>query len=143
RLIDELKARSENELLDLSDRMTIAGRMLDRNETGQPTLERQTEILKILDRLIEEAEKKEKSCSGEGPAGGSNPSGGPANRATLPEGKVAPPNLSTSRRNFGAHWTRLQESERKEILQLLRENFPERYKHLIEQYFKDTSGSDR
>ena len=58
--------RGENELLDLSDRMRRVARMLEKHESGDPTQERQEEIVAILDELIKKHEQECSSCSGSG-----------------------------------------------------------------------------
>lgn len=59
-LRDDLKYRGENELLDLSDRMKSVERLLDKAKSGEPTQEKQKEIVEILDKLIK---KHEQDCA--------------------------------------------------------------------------------
>ncbi len=60
-IASELKVRGENELYDLSDRMSLVQRWLSKQHSGSSTQKKEKEIIQILDRLIKMAEEKEKN----------------------------------------------------------------------------------
>lgn len=153
RLIEQLKKRGENELVDLSDQMRIVRRLLDKSQTGQLTQEKQKAIVEYLARLVKELEEQQqgkckscgqkggnhgKDCPNSGPPQGLGPMKNPANDAGLPELGHRDPKLSRMPKNprFGRSWGQLRPKERKEIEALIEKNFPERYRKLLEQYYK-------
>ena len=70
--------------------------------------------------------------------------GGPANSPSLPSGAHRPENLAKKdARNTGRAWGQLREEDRKAITQFLNKNFPERYRHLLKQYYKELSKGDK
>ena len=64
---------------------------------------------------------------------------GPATSPSLPSGPVRPENLSRTAKRVGKAWGMMGEKERKLITQFLEKNFPDRYKHLLKQYYKELS----
>ncbi len=63
KIVAELKIRGENELYDLSDRMSLVQRWLGKQHSGKTTQKKENEIVEILNRLIKQAEKQEQSSS--------------------------------------------------------------------------------
>ncbi len=61
KIASELKVRGENELYDLSDRMTLVQNYLSKQISGKDCQKRETEIVELLDALIKKAEEQEQS----------------------------------------------------------------------------------
>ena len=111
-------------------------------------------VITILDKLIKEAEKKEKEGGGGGGGGGNQPQGGqqgqqsgqaqglnppssPADQSSAPDAKPSMGALHRiNRGKSGESWGNLPEREREKILNGATARFPDRYKKLIEQYYK-------
>lgn len=143
-MLAELENRQPGQIGEIVDLMDFAGRRLTHGHTGQPVQGRQERIVDLLDRLIEEAEEQENSSSnssssgggGGGSSGGPSPST-PMQDSQLPGGQAAEGALQAGRRaNPGDVWGAMPPDERERILQALRDNFPSRYRQLVEQYYE-------
>jgi len=143
-MLAELENRQPGQIGEIVDLMDFAGRRLTHGDTGQPVQGRQQRIIDLLDRLIEEAEEQENSNNsssssgggGGGSSGGSSPST-PMQDSQLPDGQSAEGALQAGRRaNPGDVWGAMPPDERERILQALRDNFPSRYRQLVEQYYE-------
>jgi tetratricopeptide (TPR) repeat protein len=147
RQLEELKAMKNGSLVDVEDRMVFSRRKLDQEDAGDRTREEQSRIVAMLDKLIKEAEQRECSgcCSGGGAGrggrGGANPGAG-ARQSTAPQGpaSVGPTVTRTNNRNA---WDTLRERDREKVLAGLKGKFPDRYKKLIEQYYKNLQEEER
>ena len=51
-------------------------------------------------------------------------------------GELTPGSIREQKSGGSSDWGDMKESERQAALQLLKEKFPERYKELVEQYYK-------
>lgn len=145
-MLMELLNRDPGQLGDVVDLMNYSGRWLGHGASGEPVQTRQQEIIDILDALIEEAEKQESqqsSSSSGGGSGGPNQQGGatpstPMQDSMLPGGKGQEGRLREHRRaNPGEMWGAMPPAQRERILQALRDNFPRRYRQLVEQYYEE------
>jgi TolA-binding protein len=157
-MMQELAGRKPDGLGDVSDLMGYAGRQLRHARTGEVVLTRQERAVELLSKLIEDAEQREqqqqqqqsgcKQCGGKGCSkckGGAaqgnqqQPQRG-AERSTLPPGQGRVGDLHTSgRARPGEQWGRMRPEERERVLQALRQNYPSRYRQLVEQYYKQLS----
>ncbi len=147
-MIAQLEAIEDGKISDVQDRMDFSRRKLDLEKTDNPTQDQQTEIVALLDKLIKEAEEKEKSGGGgggggsgqgqgNGPPSGNGQSTSPANQSTLPTGAGGQGDLhATSRGTPGEEWGKLQDRKREEVLNALKTSFPDRYRELVEQYYR-------
>jgi hypothetical protein len=98
-------------------------------------------VISELDRLIALMREKEKNGGGKGGGGGnqkgSRPNAGGPRKTSHLDGPLTPGELNRNRSGGGSDWGEgLPEKEREQALQILKEKFPERYKELVEQYFK-------
>ncbi len=149
-MIQELKARQPESLGEVSDLMTYAARRLTAHGTYQTIRQRQDRAIELLDRLIQQAEDQEKQgsntgckqCGGKGCPACQKPGGNPLNpsrpmdESRLPSGASQIGELRASpRARPGEAWGKMPPKEREQILQSLRQNFPSRYRQLIEQYY--------
>lgn len=148
-MLMELQNRQLEGLGDVVDLMNYSGRRLSHADSGDMLRERQDRIVELLDGLIEDAEKQEKSSSssssggGGGSSGGQQQSGGakpssPLEDSILPGGRGQTGKLGARRRaNPGDMWGAMPPAKREQILQALRDNFPRRYRKLVEQYYEE------
>lgn len=144
-MLAEIENHQPGRIAEVADLMTFASRRLTHGDIGESVRTRQERVIELLDRLIEEAEQQENSggsSSGGGSGGGNNPSGGqspssPMQDSTLPGGQAQSGSLAERRRaNPGEMWGAMPPAERQRVLQALRDNFPSRYRQLVEQYYE-------
>jgi hypothetical protein len=149
----EQKMDVNNPIRKISGMMEKAGKLLDRLETGKPTQEEQKKILGELDRLIELAQKASSSSSSS-QRRQQNQSGEPKNSAQpdnsardgaspMPDSRdvyrVFRPRLGEGAPDLREMWGKLPGAERDEILQLLKEKLPLKYKQLLYLYYRALS----
>lgn len=129
--------------------MDYSRRRLHLQDPGEVTQARQEKILAILDATIKELEESRDDCqsdSGDGKGQGEDQgqqrapapgaAGTPAADSSLPDGGPPPGQLGRAFRGDPREvWGNLPEHERKEIENHLREQFPQRYREIIEEYF--------
>jgi tetratricopeptide (TPR) repeat protein len=140
-LKNELVQEWESPLYDLAGRMTHVAKKIEGGETGEPTQEKQKEIVAIIEELIKKAEQQEGQGKGGG-GGGGQPRGnqqpsGPANNSSVAPGASRVGDLRPNpKKKAGDAWGEMRDKEREEVLQALKEQFPDRYRELLEQYNK-------
>lgn len=146
-MLTELRSRLPGQIGEVVDLMNFSGRRLRGGHTGEPVQERQERIIELLSKLIKDAEQQEKNQSkgegggggggGGGSQGGQSP-GSPMQRSQLPGGQAQEGPLGGGRRASPAQmWGAMPPAERQRILQALRDNFPSRYRQLVEQYYEE------
>jgi hypothetical protein len=152
-LLRELRGEGLGPLLELAKRMETIERLIDRERTDKPVQKKQEEVVLVIDRLIELMREKEqggggdckggKNCPGgkckkhgKGPPQGNTRPSGPAARSTLPGGPDRVGDLGQAPAPSGETWGNLKDKDREAALQILKEKFPERYRELVEQYYK-------
>lgn len=144
-MLAELRNRQAGRIGEVVDLMHYSGRRLTHGDTGEPVRERQQRILDILDRMIEDAQQQESSSSSSSSGGGGqqgssgkNSPSTPMQDSMLPGGQPAEGPLQAGRKvNPGEAWGAMPPAERERILQALRDNFPSRYRQLVEQYYEE------
>lgn len=147
------KQQFDNPVRKISGMMKKAGELLDKLETGKPTQEEQKKILAELDRLIEMAQK---ACSSSpqpqprpgqqgrqpqqqpGNTGGASPGSSPApdEKDILRPVKTR---LGRGAVDLREVWGKLPDVRRDDVMQLLNEKLPVKYKQLLILYFKALS----
>ncbi len=137
----ELIQEWESPLYDLAGRMNHVASKIHGGDTGKKTQEKQKEIVSIIEELIKKAEEQEcKQCQGGGGGGaprGNRKSSNPANKSQATPGASRVGDLRpTPKRKAGDRWGEMRDKEREEVLQALKEKFPDRYRELLEQYHK-------
>lgn len=147
-LLVEMERREDESLDEVSHLMSYASRRLTVNDAGERVRETQDKAVALLDRLIEEEQQKEGSCKGGGGKNGKSGKSGkkkgparspqsPADESRAIEGAGEVGELHNApRADPEQSWGNLPPSEREKILQSLRERFPSRYRHLVEQYYR-------
>lgn len=146
-MLAELANREPEGIGEVVDLMNYSKHRLASLHSGDPVQEKQRHAVELLDALIEEAEKQEKSGGSGGGSGSKNPSGqpnpknspsSPMEESMLPGGQGTGESLRNARRASPAEvWGNLPPDKREQILQALRENFPSRYRKLVEQYYEE------
>jgi len=154
-MIDELAYLEDGTMADVQDRMDYSRRRLDIAESGRRTQGEQQRIIKILDKLIEEAEQKEQQGQGGGSGGGQMPGqggmpggnnnpGGPADTSSAP---VGPARMGALHRGASGDaddtWGEARDREREEVLNATKARHPDRYREIIEQYYRSLQEEDR
>ncbi|MHC4971043.1 MAG: tetratricopeptide repeat protein [Planctomycetota bacterium] len=137
---NELVQEWESPLYELAGRMNHVARKIEGGETGKPTQEKQQEIVSIIDELIRRAKEQEGNSDqdgGGGPPRGNDQPSSPANRSQAPPGSSRTGDLRPKpKRKPGDQWGEMRDKERDDVLQALKEKFPDRYRELLEQYHK-------
>jgi tetratricopeptide (TPR) repeat protein len=157
-MIEQLAAVQDGTLMDVEGRMDFSRRRLELARTADETQGQQKKIITILDKLIEQAEQNEQSGGGggnsdgsggpNGPGGGqaqgNQQSGGPAQNSTAPVGEARLGDLHRVHRGDPSDtWGNRPDKEREEVLNALKTRFPDRYRELVEQYYRSLQEKDR
>ncbi len=144
-MLAELQTREPEKIGEVCDLMTFAGRRLGHGDASDAVRIRQKRVIELLDKLIKDAEENESSNSSSSSGGGKSsgkkgaqqPSK-PMQDSQLPGGGPAEGTLRERRRaNPGDVWGTMPPAQRERILQALRDNFPNRYRQLVEQYYEE------
>ncbi len=144
-LIEQLSVITEGTLGDVQERMEYSRRRLQLQRTAKRTQNEQKRIIGILDKLIQEAEQREQQCSGggsgEGAGGGAGGAAGGgaggAQQSTAPPGPAhTGPVRRTHRGNPEEQWGAMPDKQREQVLNALKARYPERYRALVEQYYR-------
>ncbi len=159
KLLPGAKPKAENPLRELSQMMAKAGKLLDTLDTGAPTQAEQKKILGELDRLIKMAQKSSSSFSSQqqqqqqqNKQKQSQPKNTQKKPGNAKDGEGNTPAgdesdvLGSVRTRLGdgapdlrAIWGKLPDAPRDDVMQLLREKLPMKYKQLLYLYFKALS----
>ena len=138
---NELVQEWESPLYDLAAQMNHVAKKIDGGDTGKPTQDKQKEIISIIEELIRKAKENEgdgkDQGGGGGPPRGNRQSSSPAQQSQAPPGASRVGDLRPKpKRKPGEAWGVMRDKEREEVLQALKEKFPDRYRELLEQYHK-------
>jgi len=145
----ELVQEWESPLYDLAGRMSHVASKIRGGDTGGTTQGKQKEIVAIIDELIKKAEEQENQDQNQKGGGGGAPKGnrkssGPADKSQLPQGASRVGDLRPRpKRKPGEKWGEMRDKEREEVLQALKQQFPDRYRELLEQYHKALADGKR
>jgi hypothetical protein len=148
-------ARDGASLDDVADTMHDVKELLEAAKVEMETRNKQNRIIAMLEMMIEEAEDQEQGGGGgggggegqsesqgqgqgqgQGPPSGSGPPSSPAEESGLPGGAADDEGKAANTATMGDFWARLPARERAKVLDALRKEFPQRYKDLIEEYYK-------
>ncbi len=147
----ELKREVRNPVRKVSGMMEKAGKLLHKLDTGDDTQEQQKKILEELDKLIRMAQNSSSSSSQsrqrKGSSSGSKQrprnSGASTGSSPMPDERDV---LRSVRKRPGEGapdlreiWGKLPEAPREDIMQLLSEKLPMKYRQLLYLYFKALS----
>ncbi len=129
----ELAGDGSGPLLELARRMDSIENAIDHERTGKDTQAKQDAVIAELDRLIEKLREK---TPPPGPRGSKKKPGTPETNPTEPGGGDG------KRHDLGepsplSDWLlEIPEHDRAAALQFIQEHFPERYRELVELYYK-------
>ena len=153
RQVQHLQSIMEGELDDISQRMDFSRRRLTLEESNDVTQVEQEKIIKMLDKLIEEAEKKEaqsscKNCQSQSAKQqqqqqqqAQKPSQSKSNKggtSSNPNGKFVEKAFDNGPQS---PWSQLRDRARDPANTAARENLPARYRDIIERYFEEANKS--
>lgn len=136
----ELQTQLDDPLHQLADAMKGVERDLRKSRTGDPTQERQRDIVEKLEQIIEEMERQEQQ-SGGNPTGNS-PTTSPASESAAPDGESRVGSLGKVP-GVGDRWGSLKDRDRKEIEAEVTTGLPERDRDLLKRYFGRLGGGAR
>lgn len=153
----KLEKIKKDTLEDAHLRMGYSERRLGQSEPGQETQEQQEKVVSILNKLIEETEKKECSNSkkggkcnkpGESQKPGQKPGEQPKPSKGQSPGQSSNSNGSATEQSFDngpiSIWSQLRERDRDPANTAVKEKLPPEYRKLIERYYREMSdGSQR
>lgn len=141
-MLAELANRQPGRIGEVSDLMMFAANRLGHRDTGADVQDRQKRAMDLLDKLIKEAEDREKNQS-KNPNNSGSPNNqnrpqpqNPMQQSQLPPGAGGEANLRVRQASPGEAWGALAPQEREKILQALKESFPGKYRRLVEQYYE-------
>jgi outer membrane protein assembly factor BamD (BamD/ComL family) len=145
-LLNKIDYFEEGSVVDVEERMEYSRRKLKMEDIDKPAQDNQEKIVTLLDKLIKEAQQSEQNQRDKnkrkGKAGKGNPDR-PAEESEAPEGESKIGNLKKiNRGNKEDQWGKERDKEREKIMNDLKEKFPERYRELIEQYYKGLHKND-
>lgn len=155
-MLAELAGRKPESMGDVVDLMGYSRRRLAFGEANEPIQQRQTRIIELLEKLIDNAEESEQNSSSsssssggqseqqkqqqqnkDGP-GSPKPQNQPMQKGRLSGGDAQDGSLREGRRaNPADRWGSMPPAQREQILQALRDSFPSRYRQLVEQYYEE------
>jgi len=153
----KLEKIKKDTLEDAHLRMGYSERRLGLSEPGQETQVQQEKVVSILNKLIEETEKKECSnckkggkCNkpGESQKPGQKPGEQPKPSKSQSPGQSSNSNGSATEQSFDngpiSIWSQLRERDRDPANTAVKEKLPPEYRKLIERYYREMSdGSQR
>ncbi len=158
-LLDELRYMEPGTIADVSDRMDYSRRRLEIEQTGRQTQSEQQQIIAILDKLIEQTENQENEQKGGGQghgqgmgqpmpapgggAAGSQMSDSPASQSAAPAGQSDMGALHrVTRGDESDLWGEARQREREQVLNAIKARYPDRYRDLVEQYYRSMQDDD-
>ena len=152
----KLNQIEDGKLEDIHWRMDFSRRRLDQQQTDQSTQQQQDQIVKMLSKLIKEAEKKEASGS---PSNTKKPQrnqpkpnqqaqkkpsapkpsqkGKQGGSSSQPNGKAVVKNYDESP---ASPWSRLRDRSRDPANNAVKEKLPARYRDIVERYMEAANG---
>ncbi|MFQ5489765.1 MAG: tol-pal system YbgF family protein [Phycisphaerae bacterium] len=143
-MLAEIRQFTPGQIGEVTDLMDYSARRLASTDSGTLTRDRQQKIIDILDKLIEDAQQREKSSGGGGSGSSQSKSqqkpgqaNKPMNQSTLPKGSADPGTKLRQRVALpGEAWGGMKPADRQRIIQQLKDRFPARYRQLVEQYYR-------
>ncbi len=140
-LLAELEAQWDSPLHAIADEMKYCERKLRKEQIGREVETKQLDIVDKLTKLIEQLEQQQQQQGG-GPPQGNGPSAGPAGSSQLNPGQGRVGALHGSR-GVKDKWGDLKDRDREKILNEIQTKLPERYRVLLEDYYKKINRARR
>ena len=133
-MYEDLRQLKAGSLDDISRRMKQIHKQLGLGRTGDQVLKTEDEVLRMLDKLIEEESQKQANQS-QATAQSGAPAR-PADESRLIGGK-GPGQVTKKKIGKTAGWGDLPPKEREQAMQELSREFPAHYREVIEAYFRE------
>ena len=158
RQAEKLMKIKDGELPDVHLRMDYSRRRLEQQKTDPDTQDQQDKIVKMLNKLIKEAEKKEASSKSSNtkkpqddkkpkqkPQDGKKPSAPkPSPSKGSQGGKSSQPNGKAELKSYddspASPWSRLRDRSRDPANTAVKEKLPARYRDIVERYMEAANG---
>lgn len=151
RQIQQLQAIKDGKLTDIHQHMDFSRRRLELIKTDETTQKEQDDIVKMLEKLIKEQEKKEANASAKNsntkkqaqqkpsapkPQSGQDPKPG----KTQQGGSSSNPNGDVVKKTYddspASPWSRLRDRSRDPANNAIKEKLPARYRDGVEKYYE-------
>lgn len=162
-MLVELLATQEGSLREVAGRLDYARRRLEQADPGARTQQEQQKAIGAIEKLIAKLEQEEQEGEGggsgsgsgsgkgqgkgqgkgggKGGKGGGTPGGGAdESAADAGEGSIGRLDRIHAAK-AGEEWGSMPQREREAILKALEAQYPERYRELVEQYYKSMQGA--
>ena len=132
-MYDDLQQLEEGSLDDISRRMKQIRQQLHLGRTGEGVLRTEDEVIRMLDKLIEEESKKQADQAS------AVASGAPLRPAeeSRPLGGKGPGQVTKKQLGQSTGWGDLPPKEREQAMQEISRAFPAHYREVIEAYFRE------
>ena len=155
RKLQELEAIEAGKLDDVYQRMDFSRRRLEHIETDEATQEQQDKIVKLLNQMIQQEEKKEATSSSKSksknqqknqqqPQAQNKPQSGKPSKSSTPgsssnaNGKVVDKSYDDSP---ASPWSRLRDRSRDPANTAVKDKLPARYRAIVEKYYEAANGN--
>ena len=159
RQIQRLQSIKDGKLDEAHEKMDFSRRRLGIEKTDQPTQVEQEKVVKILTKLIKEAEKKEcsGSCKNCKKSGQSKPSAGkgqkqansqkkqnqkPGQKSDKAKAQDGTAIVKTYDDLPASAWSRLRERSRDPANNAIKDKLPARYRDIVEKYMEKANGTE-
>ena len=129
----ELEGQIDSPLHDIADVMKGVERRIRKTDTGDETQKRQADVMKKLQKIIEQMEEQEQQSSG-APGGLGNPTA-PASRSAAPPGKTRIGNIKKVP-GVADRWNVTRDRDREAIENDLQTKLPGHYRRMLEEYYR-------
>ena len=130
----DLMQLKDGSLDDISRRMKDIKQRLSHGQAGERVQENEDEVIRMLDTLIKEEEKKQSQSSEVAFGGGQSPA---PMQESLPAGGKGRGEVQKRDLGKSANWGDLPPKEREEAMQQISRDFPAHYREVIEEYFRE------
>ncbi len=130
----------EDSVDEIARMMTDVGRRLDLGRAGQKVREREDNIVKKLDKLIDEIEEQAQQMQQQQQSGQQNQNQQSQSQQPMDDSQIAggtgPGDVDQKKLKDNSSWGNLPPAQRQEALQRLTEELPSHYRDVIEGYFR-------
>lgn len=136
----DLDAMKPESLGEVAARMKDIERRLSLARGGAATQKKEEEVVTLLDAIIKKMEQQSGGGSGQGNGGNTNRPGGGAQDSVIKGSAVENPTVDKAKLKQEAGWGGLPDAKAAEAKNILKRDFPRRYRDAIEAYFRKTAG---
>jgi hypothetical protein len=137
----DLKPLKTDSLDEVARLMDDVERHLDRGRAGTKVRNTEDDIVKKLEKMIEEMEKQQQQQQAAAAGSGNNPS--KPKPDSIAGGPMGPGNVDPKNLGKKDGWGNLPPRDRQEVLQELSKDLPAHYREVIEQYFRKLARDNR